>query len=166
MVEKMTCSVEIVALFISDGHDFKGRHGLGRSHHKVSPQQMVECVTGKGIRGDRYFGFKDNYKAQITFFDEAVHESVQTKFSSNHPPEVYRRNVFIRGLDLNQLIGKCFRLGEVEFEGVQECTPCYWMDEAVAPGTEKFLMGQGGLRTRVLSDGDLHMGPVELLIHP
>ena len=162
----MTSSVEIVALFISEGYDFKGRHGLGRSHHEVSSQEKVECITGKGIRGDRYFGFKDNYKAQVTFFDEAVHESVQTQFSSNHTPDVYRRNILMRGLDLNGLIGRSFKLGEVEFEGVQECTPCYWMDETVAPGTEKFLMGQGGLRTRVLSDGNLHLGTVELIIHP
>ena len=165
MVKMMTGRVEIIALFISEGHDFKGRHGLGRSHHAVSSQRSVECITGKGIRGDRYFGFKDNYKAQVTFFDETVHESVQTKFSSNHSPEVYRRNVLIRGFDLNALIGKSFRLGEIEFEGVQECTPCYWMDEAVAPGTETFLMGQGGLRTRVLSDGNLQLGEVELIIH-
>lgn len=162
----MTSSVEIVALFISEGHDFKGRHGLGRSHHEVSSQEKVECITGKGIRGDRYFGFKDNYKAQVTFFDETVHESVQTQFNSDHAPDVYRRNVLMRGLNLNTLIGKSFKLGEVEFEGVQECTPCYWMDETVAPGTEKFLMGQGGLRTRVLSDGNLHLGTVELIIHP
>ena len=166
MVQEMACSVEIVSLFISEGHDFKGRHGLGRSHHEVSSQEKVECITGKGIRGDRYFGFKDNYKAQVTFFDESVHESVQKKFSSNHTPDVYRRNVLMRGLDLNTLIGKSFKLGEVEFEGVQECTPCYWMDEVVAPGTEKFLMGQGGLRTRLLSDGNLQLGKVELIIHP
>ena len=72
----------------------------------------------------------------------------------------------MRGLDLNGLIGKSFKLGEVEFEGVQECTPCYWMDEVVALGTEKFLMGQGGLRTRLLSDGNLQLGKVELIIHP
>jgi MOSC domain-containing protein YiiM len=161
----MTSSVEIVALFISEGHDFKGRHGLGRSHHEVSSQEKVECITGKGIRGDRYFGFKDNYKAQVTFFDETVHESVQTEFKSDHAPDVYRRNVLMRGLNLNTLIGKSFKLGEVEFEGVQECTPCYWMDETVAPGTEKFLIGQGGLRTRVLSDGNLQLGKVELIIH-
>tara|TARA_Y100000588_G_C14190170_1_gene897675 strand:- start:342 stop:830 length:489 start_codon:yes stop_codon:yes gene_type:complete len=162
----MVCSVEIVALFVSKGHDFKGRHGLGRSHHEISSPKSVECIKGKGIPGDRYFDFKENYKAQVTFFDEGVHESVQKKFSSNYSPEVYRRNVLTRGLDLNKLIGKCFRLGEIEFEGVEECTPCYWMDEVVAPGAEKFLMGQGGLRTRVLSDGNLQLGLVELIIRP
>ncbi|MBU62414.1 MAG: molybdenum cofactor biosysynthesis protein [Opitutae bacterium] len=161
----MACRVEIVALFISEGHDFKGRHGLGRSHNEVSSQERVECITGKGIRGDRYFGYKNNYKAQVTFFDESVHESVQKKFSSNHTPDLYRRNIYTRGLNLNTLIGKSFKLGEIEFEGVQECTPCYWMDEVVAPGTEKFLMGQGGLRTRVLSDGYMRLGKVELIIH-
>lgn len=158
----MANSLEILALYLSEGHDFKGRHGKPRRHNPISAVPEVECVTGKGIRGDRYFGFKENYKAQVTFFDQAVHEAVLEKFGTKHTPDVYRRNVLTRGPDLNDLIGKSFRLGEVRFEGVQECTPCYWMDEAVASGVEEFLKGKGGLRARVLSDGILRLGTAEL----
>jgi MOSC domain-containing protein YiiM len=63
---------------------------------------------------------------------------------------------------LNALIGRRFSLGGVEFEGTGEARPCHWMNEAVAPGAEDWLMGQGGLRTKVLTDGVLHAGPVEL----
>ena len=158
----MAKRVEILALYLSTGHDFKGRHGKPRRHNPVSGVETVECVAGMGIRGDRYFGFKENYKAQVTLFDEAVHKSVQEEFGTDHTPDVYRRNLFIRGIDLNELIGKSFKLGEVRFEGVQECTPCYWMDEAVAPGTEEFLKGRGGLRTRVLTNGTLCLGETSL----
>ena len=160
----MVFSIEILAFYISGAHDFKGRHGKSRNHNPITSKERVECVTGKGIRGDRYFGFNENYKAQVTFFDEAVHQAVQENFGTSHTPDVYRRNILLRGLDLNSLVGKSFRLGEVEFEGVQECTPCYWMDEAVAPGTEDFLKNRGGLRTRVLSDGFLRLGETKLLI--
>ena len=158
----MATRVEILALYVSAGHDFKGRHGKLRRHNPVPAVETVECVAGKGIRGDRYFSFKENYKAQVTFFDEAVHKALQEEFATDHTPDVYRRNVLLGGVDLNELIGKSFSLGEVEFEGVQECTPCYWMDEAVAPGTEDFLKGRGGLRTRVLTNGTLRLGEMNL----
>tara|TARA_Y100001934_G_scaffold118233_1_gene144730 strand:+ start:325 stop:813 length:489 start_codon:yes stop_codon:yes gene_type:complete len=154
----MKTVVKILAFHLSKGHDFRGNHGKSRKHNAILKPSEVECVTGKGIRGDRYFGFKENYKAQVTFFDQAVHLAVREKFSSDHPPEIYRRNILLSGVDLNTLIGKCFQLGEVKFEGVQECTPCYWMNQAVSPGTEEFLKGQGGLRARVLSNGKLRLG--------
>jgi MOSC domain-containing protein YiiM len=50
------------------------------------------------------------------------------------------------------------------FEGVEECRPCYWMDQALAPGAEEFLKGCGGLRVRVLTDGILNSGPAILLV--
>jgi MOSC domain-containing protein YiiM len=46
---------------------------------------------------------------------------------------------------------------------MSEAKPCYWMDTVVAPGAERWLRGQGGLRARVLTDGDLHRGPAELV---
>jgi FdhD protein len=77
-------------------------------------------------------------------------------------PSALRRNVLVSGVDLNGLVGRRFRLGGVVFEGVEECKPCYWMDEAVAPGANAFLAGRGGLRCRILSDGALSCGVAEL----
>ena len=77
-------------------------------------------------------------------------------------PSVLRRNVLLSGVDLNSLIGRKFRLGGILFEGVEECSPCYWMDEAVGPGANAFLTGRGGLRCRILEDGILRCGPALL----
>jgi MOSC domain-containing protein YiiM len=68
---------------------------------------------------------------------------------------VLRRNIFVRGAELDSLIGEVFSLQDVLFEGVEECRPCYWMDQAFGPGAEAFLRGRGGLRARVVSDGVL-----------
>jgi MOSC domain-containing protein YiiM len=53
------------------------------------------------------------------------------------------------------LIGRRFSIQGVLFEATEECRPCHWMDNAVAPGAEEWLKGRGGLRCRVLSDGVL-----------
>ena len=70
----------------------------------------------------------------------------------------FRRNAVVSEMDLNSLIGETFKIGELEFEGTQEAKPCYWMDEACAPGVEEFLKGRGGLRCRILKGGKLAKG--------
>jgi len=73
-------------------------------------------------------------------------------------PGVTRRNAITRGVELNSLIGARFQVQGVEFEGMAECKPCYWMDEAIAPGAEALLQGRGGLRARILTSGTLRVG--------
>jgi MOSC domain-containing protein YiiM len=60
-----------------------------------------------------------------------------------------------RHVDLNELIDQDFEVQSVRFHGTGECRPCYWMNQAITPGTEKFLKGRGGLRARILTDGTL-----------
>ncbi|MEI8342757.1 MAG: molybdenum cofactor biosysynthesis protein, partial [Verrucomicrobiota bacterium] len=66
-----------------------------------------------------------------------------------------RRNVITTGVNLNELIGKRFDIQNVQFEGIEECRPCHWMDQAFAPGAEQWLKGRGGLRARILTNGVL-----------
>ena len=146
--------MQIKAIYISPGHDFIGRHGKGRLDHGVKNVDSVECVAGRGLVGDRYFDHKVDYKGQITFFDWAVFERIRNEFDlAELNPEKFRRNVLVDGIDLNTLIGKQFTLQGIQFEGVEECRPCYWMDEAVNPGVHEALKGHGGLRAKILNNG-------------
>ena len=125
--------------------------------HPAIEVASIECVTGSGIRGDRYFDFKEDYKGQITFFSLEVFEELCAALEVHHrAPGALRRNVFTRGVDLNSLIGQDFEIQGIRFYGTQEAAPCYWMDRAIAPGTKEFLKGRGGLRAKILNDGELH----------
>lgn len=116
----------------------------------------IECVAGHGIRGDRFFDHKEDYNGQITLFSLEIFESLcQALALRDCPPSAVRRNVLTRGVDLNEWIGKEFEVQGVRFHGTGECRPCYWLDRAVKPGTEEFLKGNGGLRARILTDGQL-----------
>ena len=113
-------------------------------------------MAGRGIRGDRYFDFKDDYKGQITFFSLEVFDELCSAMQiQDCSPALARRNVITRGVDLNELIGQEFELQGIRFLGMEECRPCYWMDSAFAPGAQEFLKGRGGLRAKILSDGSL-----------
>ena len=72
-------------------------------------------------------------------------------------PSALRRNVITQGADLNSLIGLEFEVQGVRFRGTEECSPCYWMDFAFAPGAASLLKGRGGLRAMILSDGCLRV---------
>lgn len=154
---------EVKHLFISSGHDFKGRHGLSRQENVITDQEEIELVAGRGILGDRYFDYEPDYKGQITFFEESVWLAIREKFSlPSLSISEFRRNVIVRGVEVNSLIGQRFAIGDLEFSGSEEAKPCYWMDEACAPGVEEFLRGQGGLRARILKGGTLAKGTSEL----
>jgi len=146
-------------LYLSPGHNFFGHHGQEPGAHPVHEVAEIECVAGHGIRGDRFFDYKPDYKGQITFFSGEVFEDVcRALGAAPGSPGVARRNVITGGVDLNTLIGERFTVQGVEFEGVCECTPCYWMDRAIAPGAEAALKGRGGLRARILTSGVLRVG--------
>ena len=148
---------DIRQLYISPGHNFFGHHGREPDNFPALEVSAVECVRDRGIRGDRFFDYKKNYKGQITFFALEIFEQLcDTLAVQNCSVAMLRRNVITRGLDLNTLIGQEFEIQGVRFYGTGECKPCYWMDRAIAPGTESFLKGRGGLRARILSDGILH----------
>lgn len=150
--------MKIRRLFISPGHNFFGHHGQPAGENPVLEVAEIECVAGRGIRGDRFFDFRENYKGQITFFAQEVFESFCAELKlAGKSPGATRRNVITAGADLNALVGEEFEIQAVRFRGMAECSPCYWMDQAFAPGAEKFLQNRGGLRAQILSDGILRV---------
>ena len=152
-------------IFISAGHNFFGRHGMPPGDHPTTSVETIRCRAGWGLEGDRFFGYRPDYHGQITFFAWEVYEAARRELKVPAlTPDVFRRNVVIEGPDLNALIGRRFTLRGVEFEGMGESRPCHWMNSAVAPGTEDWLKGRGGLRAKILTDGELRVGLVELCL--
>ena len=150
----------IHGIYTSPGHNYFGHHGKPADEHAMIETTEIECVAGRGIHGDRFFDYKPNYKGQITFFEAEIYDELCGVFQLiDREPSAFRRNVITRGVDLNSLIGQEFTLQGVRFLGTAECTPCYWMDQAFAPGTEAALKGRGGLRAKIISDGFLRPGP-------
>ena len=158
-------NLEILRIFISPGHDFNGRHGKERLDHGSQSVDSVECVAGRGLEGDRFFDYRDDFKGQMTFFDLSVADAVEEKLGlEDFELSQLRRNVIVSGVGLNDLIGKHFEINGVEFFGSEECSPCYWMNEALGPGAESLLKGRGGLRCRILSSGTLRLGESQLKV--
>jgi MOSC domain-containing protein YiiM len=148
-------------LFISPGHNFVGHHGQPPGAHPILEVTEIECLAGRGIRGDRFLDYRPDYKGQITFFAAEVLEALSGELGlADASPAATRRNVITEGLDLNPLIGHEFEVQDVRFMGVEACRPCYWMNNAFRDDrVERWLEGRGGLRARILNDGVLIRDP-------
>ena len=78
----------------------------------------AECVAGQGLRGDRFFGYKSNYKGQLTLFSLEVWQQLQRELGCwDIDPSATRRNLLVSGVDLRTLIGRRFTLQEGECMG-------------------------------------------------
>jgi len=148
--------VKVHHIFVSPGHNYYGRHDSAPDTHPTIEVAAAECVAGQGIRGDRFFGYREDFKGQVTFFDFEVFRTLQRELNLlGAQPESTRRNVFVSGVSLNELIGREFELQGLKFAGTEEASPCEWMDRVLGNGAQEWLEGRGGLRARILSSGFL-----------
>lgn len=156
----------IEQIWTSTGHNYFGHHGRPPGAFPLAAVNSIECVAGRGIRGDRFFDYRDNYKGQITFFSREIFDlMVQALGAKTKSVGVLRRNVVVSGVDLLALIGVEFEVQGVQFQGTAHCKPCYWMNTAFAPGAEEFLgEHNGGLRARILTSGRISIGGARLRI--
>ena len=151
--------MKITRLFISPDHNYVGHYGKPAGTNPIIEVDEIECVAGSGIKNDRYFDHKPDFKGQITFFEQDTHDRLCEEFGVfDKGPDSYRRNVIVEDQDLNELIGKEFEIQGVRFLGTEEAKPCFWMEEALCKGALKFLVGKGGLRARILEGGVLRKG--------
>jgi len=155
MVHATPCRIQ--HLYVSSGHNYFGHHGRAADEHPILERGEIECVAGQGVREDRFFSYKDDYKGQITFFAWEIFEALCRELGlPDAQPSATRRNVITAGVELKTLIDQEFEIQGVRFAGVEECRPCYWMNNAFRDErVENWLKGNGGLRARILTDGIL-----------
>jgi MOSC domain-containing protein YiiM len=117
------------------------------------PVESVRAVAGKGLEGDRYFHELGAKPGQaLTLVEEEVVDDVGL------PPGGTRRQLTVRGVRLNELVGKRFRVGEVECYGVELCEPCLHLQKMTRPGIIKELVHRAGINADILTDGTISVG--------
>jgi MOSC domain-containing protein YiiM len=123
------------------------------------PVESVRALTGRGLEGNRYFfdGAAPSGTALTLIAAEAV-EAMEREHGISIEPRESRRNVVTRGIDVNELVGKRFRVGDVECLGVELCEPCTTLQAMTKPGVIKGLAHRGGLNADILSDGAISVG--------
>ncbi len=123
----------------------------------------AEALAGRGLRGDRYargagtFSDPSGRGYDLTLVEAEALEELAAGGVDLEPAEA-RRNLVVRGIALDDLIGRRFRVGEVECFGQRRCEPCAHLERLTRPGVLRGLVHRGGLRADVLSDGEIRIG--------
>ena len=123
----------------------------------------AEAVAGRGLRGDRYergegtFSNPEGRGYDLTLVEAEALEELAAGGVELEPAEA-RRNLVVRGIALDALIGRRFRVGPVECFGQRRCEPCAHLERLTRPGVLRGLAHRGGLRADVLSGGEIRAG--------
>ena len=113
----------------------------------------ARAVAGQGLEGDRHFRPNGAQPGQALTLVEA--EEVERV---GLPPGGTRRQVTVRGVRLNDFVGKRFRVGDVECYGVELCEPCLHLQSLTRPGIIDDLVHRAGINADILTDGTIAVG--------
>jgi hypothetical protein len=139
--------------------------GVGRVEALVlapaaeAPVTLVDeavAIEGRGLQGDRYAAETGTFASgrpgsALTLIDAAVLDTFGGDLD-------HRRNVVVRGTDLNALVGREFTLGDARCRGRRLCEPCAHLDRLNGGGILRPLVHRGGLRADVVAGGTIRIG--------
>jgi hypothetical protein len=122
----------------------------------VTEVQEAVAVPGRGLEGDRYAAGAGTFASgrpgsALTLVDAAVLDSLGRDID-------HRRNVVVRGTDLNALVGREFTLGQARCRGRRLCEPCAHLDRLNDGGVLRPLVHRAGLRADIVSGGTIRVG--------
>lgn len=123
----------------------------------LSRVEQADAVAGRGLAGDRYFDGRGTFSGpgegyELTLVEAEVLDAIDL------PWEQARRNVVTRGIALNSLVGRRFRIGDVECAGRRLAEPCAHLERLTRPGLLRPLVHRGGLRADILEGGAISVG--------
>jgi MOSC domain-containing protein YiiM len=127
-----------------------------------APVERVRAVAGRGLEGDRNFLSRGEPQpdrdADLTLIASEALEALGAERGLELTPAASRRNLLTRGIDLNALVGRRFRVGEVECRGIELCQPCRHLEGLTMTGVLRGLVHRGGLRAAIIRGGEICVG--------
>jgi MOSC domain-containing protein YiiM len=132
----------------------------------MAPAQAVDrvqAIPGVGLEGDRYAlkqgtFFKPEPDFELTLIEAEAIDAAKREYQVELSAGEARRNIVTRGVALNHLVGKEFRIGDVRLRGIRLCEPCDHLQRLTGRPVIKSLRHRGGLRAQILSQGTIRVG--------
>lgn len=119
--------------------------------------EKVEAVAGRGLQGDHYD--RPDGKRQLTLIQgEHLDAAASILSQPAVDPGLTRRNIVVRGINLQALKERRFSIGEVVIEATGDCLPCSRMEENLGAGGYHAMCGHGGITARIVSGGQISLG--------
>ena len=130
-----------------------------KNNQQIKEVNLIDVIANKGILGDRHFQeFNDPFN-QLSLIESENIDYYNTKYGLNIPYKDFRRNIITKGIKLNDLVGKKFKIGKVDVEGIDLCRPCRHLCEVLnQDNIIKEFLRRGGLRCQILSSSSIEVG--------
>lgn len=141
-------------------------HIVAHTDAPTKSQATLDVELGHGIVGDRYFlpqrtleiAAAAPRKEELTIISADALDAFNAQFALEIPYGEFRRNIVTRGIDLNALVGKRFRIGEVLCEGIELCEPCSKLARTVSHLVLPHLVHRAGIRAAIFEGGQIVRG--------
>ena len=130
-----------------------------KNNQLIQEVNSIKVLANQGIVGDRHFKeFNDPYN-QLSLIESENIDNYNIKYGLKIPYIDFRRNIITKGIQLNDLVGKKFKIGKVELEGIDLCRPCRHLCEILdQDNIIKEFLRSGGLRCQILSSSLIEVG--------
>jgi len=139
-------------------------HRTAAASLPMAAEPTLSLIADRGIEGDRYLlgtGFYSNKPEvgrQVTLFEMETLEALARDEGLEMGPHEHRRNVTVRGVALNHLVGQRFLIGTVLVEATRLSVPCHHLEEVSGKRVFKALLHRSGLNCRIVRGGVIAVG--------
>ena len=129
------------------------------NNKKINNVESIEVIKNKGVEGDRHFKeFNDPY-CQLSLIESESIDYYNSKYGLSILYLDFRRNIVTKGIELNNMVGKKFLIGNAKVEGIDLCRPCRHLTETLnQDNIIKEFLRKGGLRCQILSSSKINIG--------
>ena len=129
--------------------------------NQIQNVNNVDAIKGRGLLNDRNFRENNQKQCQITLIEIENINYFNNISKINIPPIDFRRNIITENINLNDLVGKEFFVGNVKLKGHDLCRPCkYLQDKLKKNNFVKEFLRKGGLRCEILTSGKINVGDI------
>lgn len=120
--------------------------------------QSAVLLAKRGIEGDHYQTSRDGARQVTLISAEEIAAIASYLGCDDIPPEILRRNLVVRGINLSALKGARFSIGTAVLEYSGPCAPCSHMEAALGTGGYNAVRNHGGITARIIEGGDIRIG--------
>jgi MOSC domain-containing protein YiiM len=129
----------------------------------VRPVDAIRAIAGVGLEGDRYAYGRGHYHDErvsraLTLIEAEAVEALAREHGIELALGETRRNLMTRGIGLNELVGRCFWVGDVLCRATGLCEPCQYLADLTGKPLLRPLVHRGGLRADIVRGGLIRMG--------
>ncbi len=132
-----------------------------RPAHKAEMVEVDDCMALKdlGLEGDHRVEKTPGSGRQVTLIsEEFINQIAGFTDTPDLHPSILRRNMVVKGVNLNAMRHQQFRIGDALFEATALCHPCSRMEKALGPGGVVAMLGHGGLCCKIIKSGKIAVG--------